>query len=717
MSEERGAAHVSVEFVPAVVPPARPAPPVRLADGLAYGGDYNPEQWPREVWDEDVRLMREAGVNLVTLGVFAWGTVETSDGVRDWSWLDDAVALLHRHGIGVDLATPTAAPPSWLLSAHPEIAPVLADGYREPPGGRNAWCPASPLYRRYALRHVAALAERYGHHPAVRLWHVGNELGGGNARCYCDVSAAAFRHWLAARYGSLEAVNAAWGTAQWGHRYGAWDEIDPPRGRHGAPNPGLFLDYERYSSDALLAHYLAEKEVLERHSAVPVTTNMMVGAGAQVVDYAAWAPHTAVAANDHYTLVDDPLREQDLAFAADRMRGMSADRRPWLLMETSTGGPSWQQRNRAKEAGEIERNALAHVARGSDGVLFFQWRASRAGAEQFHSAMLPHSGTRSRVWREVVTLGAHLRALAEVQGTRVEPARAAIVVDDVAGWALQHGLKPHRGLRYGRELRAWHRALWERQVLCDVVPPWADLDAYDLVIVPTLLVVDDEVARRVAAVPERGGTLLVTYLSGVCEPDAQVRTGGFPGAFRDVLGAWSDELYPLQVGEQVLLDDGGRVEDWTERVHLDGADAVVRYTSGPLAGGPAVTRRAVGRGAAWYVSAALPPDGVDRVTARLLDDSGVPRTVEADPGVEAVRRVGDDRSYLFLLNHTGTDRKVAAAGTDLLAAAEVGPVVTIPAGGVRVLREPPRPGASADGSAPSAPSVSSAPTLRPEDPR
>ncbi|THV23610.1 beta-galactosidase [Glycomyces paridis] len=676
------------EAVSAIIPEPDPAPPVvRLAEGLAYGGDYNPEQWAREVWDEDVALMREAGVNLVTLGVFAWGTVETANGVRDWAWLDEAIELLHRNGIGIDLATPTAAPPSWLLAAHPEIAPVLADGYREPAGGRNAWCPASPVYRRYALRHVDALAERYGRHPALRLWHVGNELGGGNARCHCELSAAAFREWLAHRHGSLQAVNEAWGTAQWGHRFGAWEEIAPPLGRHGAPNPGLYLDYERYSSDALLSHYLAEKAVLQARSDVPVTTNLMVGAGAQVVDYASWAKHTAVAANDHYTLVDDPLREQDLAFAADRMRGIAEGRRPWLLMESSTGGPSWQRRNRAKDPGEIARHSLGHVARGSDGVMFFQWRASTAGAEQFHSAMLPHSGTRSRVWREVVALGANLKALKEVQGSVVEPARAAIVADDLAGWALQHGLKPHRGLRYGRELRTWHRALWQRGILCDVVPADADLDGYDLVVVPTMLVVDDAAAERLRAVPARGGTLAVTYLSGVCDRDGRVLTGGFPGAFRDVLGAWTDEFYPLQERERTDLDDGSDVEDWTERVHLDGAEAVLRYASGSLAGAPAVTRNGIGEGAAWYVSAPLAEAAVDALAGRLAAEAGLEPVVDAPPGLEAVRRVGPEHSYLFLLNHADTDATVAADGHDLLADAAVGPETTVPAGGARVVRE------------------------------
>ncbi|WP_336697167.1 beta-galactosidase [Curtobacterium sp. USHLN213] len=665
--------------------PARSVP--WPTEDLSFGGDYSPEQWPRSVWDEDVRLMREAGVNLVTVGVFSWGLLERSPGEYTWDWLDDVLDLLHDNGIAVDLATPTAAPPNWLLTAHPEILPVDATERRERPGGRLGWCPASPVFREHALRIAGTLAERYGEHPAVRLWHVSNELGGGNGRCYCEVSAADFRRWLRARYDHVDAANTAWGTAFWGHTYTSFDEVSPPRGVGGAPNPGLALDFERYSSDALLAHFEAEKAVIEQHSAAPVTTNFMVGAGSQVVDYAEWARHVAIPANDHYTLVDDPDRAEDLAAAADRMRGMTRDGGPWLLMEHSTGGPSWQQRNRAKEPGEILRNSLAHVARGSDGALFFQWRASTAGAEQFHSAMVPHAGTRSRVWREVCALGRALRALGPVQGAPVERARVAIVVDEASGWALQSGLKPHRGLRYRHELRAWHTAFWRRQVLTDVVPLDADLSGYDVVVLPTLFVVDDASAARISAVVEHGATLLVTYASGIVDETARVRTGGYPGAFRDVLGVWSEEFTPLQRDERVLLDDGTVVTDWAEDVVVEDADVVLRHVDGPLAGRPAVTRRAAG-GGAWYVSAMLDADGVQRIVDRIVEERAIARTVIAPPGLEAVRRVRQDGTgILFLLNHRIDDVVLSAAGTDLLDGSGHGPETVVPAGGVRVLLE------------------------------
>ncbi|MFD7307450.1 beta-galactosidase [Promicromonospora sp. NPDC059942] len=668
-------------------PPTRRALPAWPTDGLSYGGDYNPEQWAPEVWREDVRLMREAGVNIVTLGVFSWGLLEPREGEYDWGWFDEIIGLLHDAGIAVDLATPTAAPPSWLLHAHPEMLPVDAHGVREQPGGRLGWCASSPVFREHALRITTALAQRYGDHPAVRLWHVSNELGGGNGRCWCDVSAARFREWLRAEYGTVEAINAAWGTAFWGHHFTDIEHIEPPRGDRDKATPGLFLAFERFSSDELLEHYLAEAEVLRAHSAVPVTTNFMVGSGGHVVDYSDWAGHVDVVANDHYTIGADPVREQDLAFAADRMRGLARARQPWLLMEHSTGAPSWQERNRAKTPGEILRNALAHVARGSDGAMFFQWRASTAGTEQFHSAMLPHAGTETRVWREVVRLGAALRQLRGIAGAPVEPAKVALLVDEESAWAFQQGLKPHHGLRYSRETRLWHRVFWQRQVLVDVLPADADLDGYDLVVLPTLLVVSDAQAARVEAFVRGGGTALVTYLSGIVDETSRVRGGGYPGAFRDLLGVTTEEFRPLQADETVRLSDGGEVTDWSEDTNLHGAEAVVTYADGDAAGRAAVTRNAVGDGAAWYVSAHLPLDSATRIADRLIDELALPRAVEASTAIEAVRRRTPDGDVLFLINHSAADETVAVSGRSLLDDATFDGAALVPAGRVVVLRE------------------------------
>src|SRR3954452_3458192 len=246
-------------------------------DQLAYGGDYNPEQWPEEIWREDVRLMQEAGVNLGSVGIFSRALLEPEPGSFDFGWLDRVLDLLHGGGIRVDLATATASPPPWLSTAHPESLPVTKDGKTLWPGGRQAYCPSSTAYREAAARLVRALAERYGEHPALELWHINNEYGRHVSECYCDASAAAFRVWLEAKYGTLDALNDAWGTAFWSQRYHAWEEILPPRLAPNFINPTQQLDFQRFSSDELLACYRAEAEIL-RPTGIPITTNFMTPA-------------------------------------------------------------------------------------------------------------------------------------------------------------------------------------------------------------------------------------------------------------------------------------------------------------------------------------------------------------------------------------------------------------------------------------------------------
>jgi len=658
---------------------------MRAPSGLAYGGDYNPEQWPREVWDEDVALMAEAGVNLVTVGVFSWALLEPSEGSYEFGWLDEVLDRLHAGGISVDLATATASPPPWLSRAYPETLPLTHDGRRMWPGGRQAWCPSSPVFREKALALTEQMATRYGDHPAVVLWHVSNELGCHNAHCYCDVSAEAFRRWLADRYGDVASLNDAWGTAFWSQRYADWEEVLPPRLAPTFPNPTQQLDFRRFSSDELLSYYVAERDVLRRHSPeVPVTTNFMVMAHFDKLDYRAWAPQMDVVSNDHYVLVESPDPHVELAFSADATRGLASGA-PWLLMEHSTSAVNWQPRNVAKLPGELVRNSLQHVARGADGVCFFQWRASRAGAEKFHSGLVPHAGTDTKVWREVVQLGAALDSLAEVAGTRVV-ADVAVVTDWQAWWACELDSHPSADVTYLDRAHAVHRALWDRGVTADVVGPDADLSGYRLVVVPTLYLVTDAAATRLQEYVAAGGTTLVTYFSGIVDENDHVRLGGYPGAYRELLGLRVEEFFPLRQGEQVVLDDGSQADVWTELLHLDGATAVASYTDGPLPGVPAVTRNRFGDGTAWYLGTRLDGAATARLVDRLLADTGIEPPVAAVPGLEVVTRADEASTFVFLLNHTTADHDVDLEGRELITGETVAGSLRVPAGAVRVVR-------------------------------
>lgn len=664
------------------------------ARGLVYGCDYNPEQWDRDVWREDVALMREAGVDLVAVNIFGWSHIEPRPGVYDWSGLDEILDLLHANDIRVNLGTGTSSPPPWLSTQHPEILPEQPDGTTRFPGGRQAWCPSSPVYREHALRLVEQVARRYGEHPALALWHVSNELGCHNALCYDEDSAAAFRTWLEDRYTSIENLNAAWGTAFWSQRYGAWSEILPPRATLSIGNPAQALDFHRFSSDALLDHYRAETAILREHSSAPVTTNFMVTAHIRNLDYWTWAPEMDLVANDHYLdhRLADPVSE--LAFAADLTRGLAGGQ-SWLLMEQATSAVNWQPVNVAKTPGQMTRNSLTHVAHGADGVCFFQWRASRQGAEKFHSAMLPHAGTDSAVWEEVLELGATLDRLDEVAGTRVQ-ADVALLFSWEAWWAADSEARFSGDVRYLDQVHTAYRALYDEGVSVDVVRPGSDLTGYRLVVVPSLHLTRDAEAAAVEEFVAGGGHALVTFNSGIVDETDTVRLGGYPGAFRDLLGVRSDEIFPLLSGQSVTLSDGATARTWTEHVRTTTAQVHATFTDGPVAGGPAITRNAHGAGTAWYVATALDDDDLRALVRDVVGQAGASApgaglAAQADGRVEVIRRTATDRSYLFVINHGTSDVEVAARGLELVTQARADGVVVVPAGTVRVVREETQP--------------------------
>jgi beta-galactosidase len=642
---------------------------------LEFGADYNPEQWPREVWDDDVRAMREAGVTIVSLAIFSWARLEPREGEYDFGWLDEAMNLLHANGILVDLATATASPPPWLSTTHPEILPVDREGRTIWPGGRQHWRPTSPIFRTHALRLVRAMADRYASHPALSAWHVSNELGCHNVYDYSDDAARAFRGWLRARYHTIEALNDAWGTAFWSQRYADFDEILPPRLAATHPNPSQQLDFKRFSSDALKDYLRAEKEVLrELTPEVPVTTNFMVMGETKGMDYADWAAEVDFVANDHYRL-PGPQDFDELSFSAN-LTGNLAGGRPWFLMEHSTSAVNWQPINVAKKPGEMTRDALTHVAHGADAVCYFQWRQSRAGAEKYHSGMLPHAGTDSALFRSVTALGATLRDLADVAGSARTPAPVAIVFDWASWWAVEQDSHPSERLRYKQEALDWYTALLDLGVRADVVPLETDLSRYAAVIAPMLHVVPAGTAIRLSDYVANGGHLITTYFSGIVDEHDHVWLGGYPGAFRELLGIRVEEFVPLLDGEVAELDNGTSGTVWSEPVEVvdSAVEVLATYKTGETAGKAAVTRRVLGSGSASYVSTRLGPAGIVPVLDTLLDRAGVLSELPGDLRGRVELTVRGD--HQFVINRGADPVDIGALG---------GPVTDLPGRGVVVI--------------------------------
>lgn len=668
-----------------------------------YGGDYNPDQWPEEVWDDDVRLMKKAGVNLVSVGIFSWAKIETSEGVYDFDWLDRIINKLGEAGIAVDLASATASPPMWLTQAHPE---VLWKDYRGDvcqPGARQHWRPTSPVFREYALKLCRAMAEHYKGNPYVVAWHVSNEYGCHNRFDYSEDAERAFRKWCEERYGTIDAVNDAWGTAFWAQRMNDFTEIVPPRfiGDGNFMNPGKLLDFKRFSSDALKAFYVAERDALaEITPDLPLTTNFMVSAAGSVLDYDDWGREVDFVSNDHY-FIPGEAHLDELAFSASLVDGI-ARKDPWFLMEHSTSAVNWRPVNYRKEPGQLVRDSLAHVAMGADAVCYFQWRQSKAGAEKFHSAMVPHAGEDSAVFRDVCELGADLNTLADngLLGTKLAKSKVAVVFDYESEWASEHTATPTQKVHHVDEPLQWFRALADHGVTADVVPvrgAWGD---YEMVVLPSVYLLSEETTRRVRDYVVGGGRLVVTYYTGISDERDHVWLGGYPGSIRDVVGVRVEEFMPMGddfpgVPDCLGLSNGAVAHDIADVIgSVDGTATVLEtFKDDPwtgMDGAPAIVAHTFGEGRSVYVGARLGRDGIALSLPEILDSLGMAEVGGNDGRVLRVEREGADGSrFVFSFNRTHETVRVPVEGEVVVSSfAEVsGETISIKPNGVIVTKQ------------------------------
>ena len=624
-----------------------------------HGGDYNPEQWPPETVDEDVRLMQECSFRVATVGVFSWVSLQPGEDRFTFEWLDTVFDKLRAAGRYVCLATPTAAQPAWMSRAYPDVLRGDPDGTRRHHGRRVNYCPNSPNYRRFATQIASRLAQRYASHPALIAWHVSNEYGG---QCYCETCAIAFREWLKARYSSLEELNQKWWTAFWSHTYTDWSEIDPPYSDGETLTAGLTLDYKRFQSDSMLQCFCAERDAIRQYSKdVPITTNMM-GTYAHL-DYRAWAPELDVIAYDCYPWPSaDP---GDIAFLHDLNRGLK-DGRPYLLMEQTPSSQNWQPVNALKPPGVLRLWSYLAVAHGADSVMYFQWRRGRGGSEKFHGAVVEHARrSDTRVFREVAQLGAELEHFGNACPGATTPARVGIVFDWNNWWAIENAVGPIQDKQYLETVRRYYRALWRRNVSVDVIFSDSDFSRYDVVIAPMLHMVKHGVAERVSKLLEHGGSFVTTVFSGVVD-ETDLAFDGYPGPLRPLLGIWIEEIDALYPGEtkRFLMSDGSgeyTCSRWYERVRVESASVVATFAEGfDSSVEPAVTRN----GNAYYIATDPSDEFLDDFFAPILARYDIHPPVETPRGVEVAVR-GD---LVFLLNHTieSVTVEVPWAARDLL---------------------------------------------------
>ena len=667
--------------------------PHQFPTRLLYGADYNPEQWPKEIWLDDMRLMKLAHVNMASINIFSWAALEPQAGVYEFATLDRIMDMLASHGIVADLATATASPPTWMSRRYPAMLPVTFQAVRLSHGSRQHYCPNSVDYRREAAQLVRQLATRYRAHPALNLWHVNNEYGCHVSACYCDVCAAAFRVWLQARYSTLEALNTAWGTRFWSQYYYDWEDILPPRLAPAQNNPGQSLDYQHFMSDSLLDCFKIEATILREITPdIPITTNFMVAF--KPTDYFAWASSLDIISFDNYPALTTPAWET--ALTHDLMRSLKGGQ-PYLVMEQTPSQLNWMAQNPQKRPGNIRLQSLQAVAHGADGVLYFQWRQSQAGAEKFHSAIVTHEGNEhNRIFRQAAQIGKELAQLSpEIVGSRVT-AQVAILMDWQNWWAVEYLPGPSDRLHYWEQIKTYYRALHRLNVAIDIVQPDHDLSRYRLVVAPLLYMLRPGVAQNLEQFVNGGGTLLTTFFSGIVDEHDSVGLGGYPSALRKLLGIHVEEFDPWTetVTNRVVIK-AGRLRGsypctlWGEVVHLEGAEALGVFAHDYYANGPALTVHSFGQGKAYYLATQADEVLRDKLSQLLCREVGVEPILLAPDGVEVTRRVrADGREVSFLLNHTTNPVPVslpAGSFTSLLQNELVEGQIKIPGQDVEVL--------------------------------
>ncbi len=674
-----------------------------------HGGDYNPDQWPEEVWTEDMRLMKLAHCNAMSVGIFGWTRLEPAEGEYDFGWLDQIMDMLAENGGHAVLATPSGARPAWMADKYPEILRVRPDRGRNLFGRRHNHCQTSPVYREKTRQINAKLAERYRDHPALLVWHISNEYSG---ECHCDRCRATFREWLKERYGSLDAVNQAWWTAFWSHTYTAWEQIEPPSPIGETSVHGLNLDWKRFITDITIDFMLNEIAPLREWTPdVPVTTNFM--GTFPGLNYWRFAPHLDVISWDSYPTWhegDDVRLASDVAFVHDLNRSLKGGK-PFMLMESVPSATNWMPVAKLKRPGMHALSSLQAVAHGSDTVQYFQWRKSRGSAEKFHGAVVDHVGhEHTRVFRDVADVGQKLERLDAVIGTTVRP-DVAIVYDWENMWAVNDAQGLRRGDKgYLDDCKSHYRPFWRRGIPVDIIDSEHDLSSYKLVVAPMLYMVRPGVAERIEAYVRGGGTFVTTYWSGIVNETDLVFLGGFPGPLRQVLGIWAEEIDALTEADQnAVVPAAGNplglsgeytARDLCDLIHAEGAQVLATYKGDSLAslgmspfyaGRPALTVHPFGQGRAFYIASRNDDRFLDDMYGALSQELDLLRSLDADlpVGVSAQLRADGTDEYVFLMNWNvapvtidlGTEDR-----TDLLTGGRVGGETQLDAYGVMVLR-------------------------------
>lgn len=672
---------------------------IHNADRIYYGGDYNPDQWDEATIDEDMRLFKKAGINLVTLPVFSWAKLEPDEGVYNFEWLDKLMDKFHENGLKVCLATPTTAQPAWLSKRYPEVLPVDKQGRKRTHGMRVFFCVNSLKYRERAAAIAEEMAKRYAHHPALVLWHVANEYG---THCYCPNCERKFRVWLKNKYKTLDNLNEKWHTSFWGRTVYDFEEIMLPTELNDDHrfNPTVNLDYMRFMTDSTIECFENEARILKKYNP-DITVQTNISGHIEKLDQFKMVQHMDIAAWDNY-----PAPTQDKSFVAykhDLMRGLKGGE-SFMMQEQSPNQQNWQPYSKLKRPGEVRMISYQAMAHGSDTCLYFQLRQSIAGEEMYHGAVISHAGTEdTRTFKECTQIGKELEKIGDTFLGGKTPSDIGFIFDWDNWWALEFAAKrciATDNFNYLKKLSKFYKVFFDKNIPVDMIDVDRDFSRYKVIVAPYLYMIKEGVAERIEEFVKNGGTFITTTMAGLVDEYHRAVFGAYPGKLRDVLGIWveeTDALYKEEKNELKMTDDmlgdGKEYSCMTlcDIIHTNTAKELAVFGKDFYAGGTALTVNEFGSGKAYYIG--TEPDDAFLVDflGKICEDTKVAAPYAADKDVEVTVRINEKAKVVFALNHNKDKEAVVDLGNEkfvnLLTDEKVSGKAVIPPYDVLILKQ------------------------------
>ncbi|MEE0712033.1 beta-galactosidase [Romboutsia timonensis] len=643
---------------------------------LLHGGDYNPDQWLDypDTLKDDLRLMKLANVNTMTVGIFAWSALEPTEGNYNFEWLDKIIDDVYNQGGRVILATPSGARPAWLSEKYPEVLRTNDRREKMLHGGRHNHCFSSPIYREKTQKMNYKLAERYGNHPALIMWHVSNEYSGD---CHCELCQENFRDWLKNKYKTIENVNKAWWGPFWSHTYTDWSQIESPSSIGENAVHGLNLDWKRFVTDQTIDFYENEaKPLRELTPNVPITTNFMADTDDlipfQSLNYDKFSKHVDILSWDCYPAWhNDWETTKDLAtkvgFINDLYRSLK--QQPFLIMECTPSGVNWHNVNKAKRPGMHTLASMQLLAHGSDSVLYFQWRKSRGSSEKFHGAVIDHDNSEeNRVFKEVSQVGEILDKIKEIKGS-MKQSKVAIIYDWENDWALKDAQgfgKESR--RYPQTLQSHYKYFWDKNISVDVVTPQQDLSKYSLVVAPMMYMMTEETMDRFRDYVKNGGVLVGSYLSGLVNETDLTYLGGWPKTLQETYGIDAkeiDTLYPKDKNSIKFGNESFEVVDYCTIIEAKEAEVLAKYEEDFYKNTPAITKNNLEKGKAYFIGARTNQEFLSKFYDKIVKDLDINEVEDfiSECGISIQIRENEDAKYYFVMNFTEEEKNIEIKGS------------------------------------------------------